>query len=146
MYDVLDVAKYIIYRCHDRGIIIDNLKLQKVLYFVQAEFLVTKDEPCFDEKIVAWNFGPVIPEVYQEYKIFGSAAIFVGKRFDTRTPIYIAARDKRLINGIADNVISCSNTTLTNIVHCQTPWREAYQQGENTVISLESLKQYFSEE
>ena len=40
MYNALSVARYIIdyYNRHERGI--SNLKLQKVLYFVQAEFLV----------------------------------------------------------------------------------------------------------
>ena len=51
MYNALDVAKYIIFYCNTIGSSISNLKLQKVLYFVQAEFLVTIDVACFKEKL-----------------------------------------------------------------------------------------------
>ena len=75
MYNVLDVARYIIWYCKKKGYSISNLKLQKILYFVQAEFLVSVGSPCFAEEIEAWDFGPVVPEVYHEFKIFGSADI-----------------------------------------------------------------------
>lgn len=39
MYSALLVAKHIIRRCDELGRTISNLKLQKILYFVQAEFL-----------------------------------------------------------------------------------------------------------
>ena len=66
MYRALDVAKYVIERCNKMGYPISNLKLQKILYFIQAEFLVAFDEQCFQEDIEAWNFGPVVPEVYRD--------------------------------------------------------------------------------
>lgn len=40
MYSALTVAGYIIKRCSDTHKPASNLKLQKLLYFVQAEFLV----------------------------------------------------------------------------------------------------------
>ena len=51
--------------------------MQKILYFIQAEFLVSENEPCFYEEIEAWNFGPVVPEVYHVYKIFGGSNIYI---------------------------------------------------------------------
>ena len=73
MYKALDIARYIIERCREKNRTVSNLKLQKILYFVQAEFLVTKNQPCFGETIEAWDFGPVVPEVYYEYRMYGSA-------------------------------------------------------------------------
>ena len=55
MYSVLDVARYVIARSNRAGAI-SNLKLQKVLYFIQAEFLVVQNTPCFAEQIEAWDF------------------------------------------------------------------------------------------
>ncbi|MBQ8682011.1 MAG: DUF4065 domain-containing protein [Bacilli bacterium] len=69
IYSALDIVKYIIISEREKGHIISNLKLQKVLYFIQAEFLVIKNEPCFKEDIIATDFGPIILEVYHEYKI-----------------------------------------------------------------------------
>ena len=53
MYNVLDICRYIINYSDDKGYGISNLKLQKVLYFIQAYFVsyTEKKEPCFiDEK------------------------------------------------------------------------------------------------
>ena len=89
MYSALVVARYIIKRCNELNRPISNLKLQKLLYFVQAEFLVGEGSACFpeeieawdfgpvvpEEEIEAWDFGPVVPEVYHRYKAYGSASI-----------------------------------------------------------------------
>ena len=76
MYSAVDVARYIIWYCKRQGYSISNLKLQKILYFVQAEFLVNTGKPCFSEEIEAWDFGPVVPEVYHEFK-FSVVQIFL---------------------------------------------------------------------
>ena len=80
MYRVIDVAQYIIRRCHLQGRSISNLKLQKILYFVQAQYLVTTGNKCFSEDIEAWDFGPVVPVAYHYYKAYGSANIPIFKR------------------------------------------------------------------
>ena len=67
MYNVLDISKYVINYSHDIGASITNLKLQKILYYIQAAFLVNKQEKCFAEPIVAWEFGPVSVETYNQY-------------------------------------------------------------------------------
>lgn len=145
MYKALRVARYIIERCNSRNRAISNLKLQKILYFVQAEFLVAKNQPCFAENIEAWDFGPVVPEVYQQYKIFGSANIpIIGRKLST---VIISVEDQELINGIVDECAEYSASALVDITHHQTPWMEAYQKpGYNNVISQKSIKEYFSEE
>ena len=76
-YDVLEVCRHVINYSNEKEYGISNLKLQKVLYFIQAYFLIdkTKNAPCFDDKIEAWNFGPVVPAAYHEYKQYGSGDI-----------------------------------------------------------------------
>lgn len=138
MRHVLDIAKYIIAYCGYKGYSISNLKLQKILYFVQAEYLVATGMPCFREEIEAWDFGPVVPEVYREYKIFGSGNI----------PIFIIERnvllDDGLINGMVDECAKYTPSQLVEITHKQTPWMEAYRHGMNRIISKDAIKEYFS--
>ena len=64
-YQARDIAEYIIYREASQGRTVSNLRLQKLLYFVQAQFIVQKDAPCFTERMEAWDYGPVVPEVYR---------------------------------------------------------------------------------
>lgn len=41
--DAINVAAYIICHCNDNKLPINNPRLQKILYFIQAEFLVKKE-------------------------------------------------------------------------------------------------------
>jgi uncharacterized phage-associated protein len=61
------VADYILWSSHETGSFISNLKLQKLLYYVQAWHLAVHGRPLFPEKFEAWIRGPVIPELYNRY-------------------------------------------------------------------------------
>ena len=148
MYNALSVARYIIdyYNRHERGI--SNLKLQKVLYFVQAEFLVgTYDHrPCFSDSIEAWDFGPVVPSVYRQYKIYGSG-IIPSNNNDILKPYYdtIAEEDKARIDNIITETFGYTASELVRITNNQAPWKEAYRKGFNNKISNKSIYNYFKE-
>ena len=59
----LDIAAAII----ESPIYVDQLKLQKLLYFAQAWYLAWYDEPMFDDRIEGWPRGPAVPRVYGLY-------------------------------------------------------------------------------
>lgn len=142
MYDALLIARYVIMRCNNLNVTISNLKLQKILYFIQAEFLVVKQDVCFPNKIEAWEFGPVVPDVYHKYKIFGSASIhYVG----SNSFAGISSDDRALIDGIIDECAGYSASTLVEITHNQTPWKDAFRPRCNCVITPQSIHDYFSE-
>ena len=68
----------------DVGDGISNLKLQKLLYYCQGTYLAIKGTPLFEHPIEAWEHGPVVPEVYHQYKEHGSGQYSPshGSRFD----------------------------------------------------------------
>ncbi len=68
MVSAQNVAEYIIWTSHESGSFISNLKLQKLLYYVQAWHLAVFQRPLFPEKFQAWLRGPAIPEIYQRYQ------------------------------------------------------------------------------
>jgi len=51
------------------------LKLQKLLYFCHAEYLVYREEALIDEEFEAWTYGPVVPSVYQAFKDYSNREI-----------------------------------------------------------------------
>lgn len=142
MYRAEDVAAYIINKQVDDGYPISNLKLQKILYFVQAEFLVSKDEPCFDDVIEAWDFGPVVESVYKEYAVHGGNLIFSPS--ESTSGYHIKHNDRELIDGILEKVKKCSASYLAGIIFHQTPWIKG-RARLNRIITNESLKDFFSE-
>lgn len=145
MYKASDIARYIIERCKETNRQISNLKLQKILYFVQAEFLVAKNEPCFEEPIEAWDFGPVVPSVYYEYRMFGGAEI--PRIGSSNVKGIISPSDRKILNGIIDACSEYSASALVEITHNQTPWKMAHEFGSyNSVITPESIKDYFKKD
>ena len=154
-YPVRDVSHYIIVYSNERDYGVSNLKLQKLLYFVQAFFLINDFPPCFDEKIEAWNFGPVVPEVYREYKRYGGMDIptidyyvkFDKKNIWNTERIYyddiISDDDKEMIQAVVDKFAHCSATFLVNLTHNQDPWINAYVNGQRNEITKEDIKRYF---
>ena len=64
------VANYIISFFQKKQEPITNLKLQKLLYYVQAWYLALYDEPLFDDKLEAWVHGASQPQVYSQFKQF----------------------------------------------------------------------------
>lgn len=51
------------------------MKLQKLVYFAHAWHLAFHEDPLIREEIQAWRFGPVVPEVYHEFKNYGNASV-----------------------------------------------------------------------
>ena len=45
-----------------------NLRLNKLMFYAQAWCLATSGKPLFEADFEAWDFGPVIPAIYQKYK------------------------------------------------------------------------------
>ena len=142
MRSVIEIAEYVIWYCSQQGFPISNLKLQKILYFVQAEFLVSANCPCFFEEIKAWDFGPVIPEVYKKYKVYGGSNI--PTLFISNT-IKIKENEMELINGIVDACADYTASELVDITFNQSPWKDNYEAGRNNFIPLVEIKDYFSE-
>ena len=117
---------------------ITNLKLQKMLYFAQVYYLVKLGRPLFSDKIEAWKYGPVIPDIYRKYKKNGSNPIISVKNTDA-----ISDEDKEHIRYIWDTFGGYSAGRLVEITHAHNPWKEAYENGLKT-ITHKALKEYYT--
>ncbi|KZK08682.1 Panacea domain-containing protein [Lactococcus cremoris] len=71
MLESMDIADYFVLSSLKQNIEINNLKLQKLLYYFYAMNLVNGNENPFHEKFEKWQYGPVLPSVYHSYKQFG---------------------------------------------------------------------------
>lgn len=140
MYNVQLITRYVIHRCTQNERPISNLKLQKILYFVQAEFLVGMNRACFSDDIEAWDHGPVVPAVYFKYMIFGSTNIpdQGNDGFEL-----ISRPDKDRLDAIIDAAAKYSASWLERITLRQKPWINAYRRNDKVIRQAE-IKEYFS--
>lgn len=68
MARAMDVADCIIVEAENREKPVSNLKLQKIMYFLNVIHLLEKNEDLItDNKFEKWSYGPVIRQVYSQY-------------------------------------------------------------------------------
>ena len=142
-YSALDVAKYIISKCTQDGCSISNLQLQKILYFCQGEFYKNHNIPLFKDDIEAWQYGPVIPKVYDRYCAYGASKIY-----EKNLASILKDPDKEELDPIIEKYRSMKIWDLVDETHkVGTPWAEVYKDNEiNQIIPKDMIKNYFSNE
>lgn len=57
------------------GLSITNIDINKILYFAHASHLVFFSKPLVNLNFEAWQFGPVMPVVYHQFKAHGAEPI-----------------------------------------------------------------------
>lgn len=72
----INVAKHIINYCLGIENPVSNLQLQKIMYFMDIYNLIrTKKRLISDENFSAWDYGPVIENIYRKYSFYASNPI-----------------------------------------------------------------------
>jgi uncharacterized phage-associated protein len=61
--------------CEMRDWQISNLELQKILYVAHMVHLGRHGQPLLPETFEAWDYGPVIPSLYHQAKMFGAEPV-----------------------------------------------------------------------
>lgn len=115
---------------------ITNLKLQKLLYFVQAMSLMIFGKRAFPEKILAWSYGPVINEVYQKYKQNHGSEINSESNIKN-----ISSGLYKIIEEVINSYGSIEANKLIDFTHEEEPWRNT---EINKEIDIELIKNYFN--
>lgn len=142
MYNALDIAKYIVIKCMNDGHPITNLYLQKILFYIQREYLFSTDEPLFGDSFEAWKFGPVVPKVYYRYCGFGGNEI--NFLIDMTVP-KIDRKDKKIINRITEAKRDLMPWDLVKETHQKGgAWDRVFNDGKGNrnLITKEYIRKY----
>ena len=116
---------------------ITNLKLQKLLYYVQSYSLLLFNRRVFNEKITAWSYGPVVEKVYQEYKE-GHANEITLKDENVED---ISEGLRKVIEMVITTYGGIEATELIDFTHGEEPWKKT---KINSEIKVGLIKDYFS--
>lgn len=139
-YDVGKLSDYIILYYHENERRINNLRLNGILYFVQAYFLQQTGDVCFIEELEARDYGPVVASVYSKYSKFGVEDLPVNK--NALDPGFTPS-DRKLVHELLEFTSNMTNSMMTNLIHDQRPYRHA-RDSYGKVIRPEKLRKYFS--
>ena len=59
------------------GLGIDQMKLQKLLFYTHGYNLAIREAPLFEQDFEAWPWGPVVRDIYFQTRAFGRQALTV---------------------------------------------------------------------
>lgn len=156
MYDVMDVANYIVNRSIDIGKPVSNLKLQKLLYYSQvAKLIESGGDKLFDDEISAWRYGPVVEQVYHRFKVnvnspieerCTSRNIF---NFDDSSEYnldkIICEEDRNRLNKVIDSYKNYKPLDMVRKTHDEDPWIEAHDQKHKKYIDTNTIVDFYSD-
>ncbi|HEX4335778.1 MAG TPA: type II toxin-antitoxin system antitoxin SocA domain-containing protein [Polyangiaceae bacterium] len=131
-----DVCDYVIARTIAGDAELNLLKLQKLLYYVQAWHLAFHGEPLFAGRFQAWVHGPVNREIYVRFK--GTKSLYsdvteadVRPDFDAERTLQPSARSH--IDSVLETYAQYTGTQLEEMTHREHPWlaaRAGYKPSE----------------
>ena len=73
--DARTVANSLLNFANAEQIPIDPMKMQKLVYLAHGWHLAFTGEPLITQPVEAWKYGPVISDLYSEFKEFGASPI-----------------------------------------------------------------------
>lgn len=133
------VANYIIAYALKIGHPVSNIQLQKILYYIQVYFLKNKGDSFFKDDIEAWLIGPVIPNVYYQYAVFGPAPITIFNETD----IDLDSKEQKELNQIIrDKSVLSPWDMLRDICQEGKPWQLYYEPDARNVIPQKAMELY----
>lgn len=138
-YKALDIAYKILDKANTpEGELISNMKLQKMLYYMQGFHLAYFGTPLFDEEIEAWQYGPVVPSVYEQFCDHKSGGISPG----TTDIVQLQEDEEELFNEVFNIYGEYSAIGLMKMTHDESPWKTT-PTGKGSIISQDKLKAFF---
>ena len=119
------------------------MQLQKLVYIAHGFSLAVLGESLFVDKVHAWQYGPVIPPLYEELKHYGAG--LVRKRLYTRTgKIKEDSREYRVIRAVWNGYGQFPGLELSAMTHKEgSPWSQTYKRGKRNEIPNSVIKEYY---
>ena len=137
MEKIINVAQYI-FNEYKRVTeeIIDEMKLQKLLYFSQRETFAILNQPLFNEIFEGWKYGPVSREV---------RTVFTEDGINAQTED-IKSESKYIINNIIQEYGALASWKLSALTHKETSWLNSRkglkkQENGNVKIKMEDIRE-----
>jgi uncharacterized phage-associated protein len=132
-YDPKSIANVFLALAEAEGKRLTPLQLIKLVYIAHGWYLALTSKPLIRESPEAWQYGPVIPSLYQEFKRFGNSPI--GRRagelsIDAPEELPPEGEDEglhRFLHKIWNVYGKYTGAQLSTLTHKEgTPWHEVW--------------------
>ncbi|MCI5949581.1 MAG: DUF4065 domain-containing protein [Parolsenella sp.] len=131
----IDVANYLVERW-GRVYPATIHKLNRLVYLVQAEAIATTGEPLFEDRIEAWQCGPVVHAVIHAFGEQGDAMIAAPTEH-----VEVKSDAVRLIDSVAEKYGPLPAFDLVSFVRRPGgAWARVYAPGREAEITSDAIK------
>ena len=158
MYSAKTIANFFLGKGRKEDIDISPLKIIKLVYIAHGVHLGYTDKPLIEEYVQAWKYGPVIPELYHEFKMYGAnpittlASEYVEKdnelyKYTPDLKDYKAPEEvSKLLTSVWNAYKECHALQLSEATHEPgTPWAKTYsdESEKHQNIPDDDIRDYY---
>lgn len=133
---LLDIAKI-------ENVPLTPLKLMKLVYLCEGWSLALRDSSIIREEVEAWQYGPVIPELYQLIKHFRASPV---NQIVCSTEA-LSEEQMSLCQSVYNSYKHLTGIQLSDLTHQPgTPWSAVWQKNtSNNTIPTSMIKDHFNQ-
>ncbi|WP_281300583.1 MULTISPECIES: type II toxin-antitoxin system antitoxin SocA domain-containing protein [unclassified Iodidimonas] len=144
MASSISVTNYLLSLADEADATLTPMQVLKLVYIAHGWNLGLYGNPLINEEIQAWQYGPVIPELYAKIKKYRSNP--VKKRLPDEVDGSLGDREKNLIEQVFKIYGKKSGPALSRLTHQPgSPWALTYREGEfGKVISNDIIQDHYS--
>ena len=124
---------------------LSNLELQKMLYITHVVYFGRHKAVLLEDCFYAWDYGPVLPNVYKKLKIYGADP--VGNIFKQYNDLDKKALESQIIEEAYTNLKHLTPAQLVALTHVKNgAWEQTYTKCPYTKINDELILQEYENE
>jgi len=137
-YTASTVARYFIEKSNGNK---TSMQLNKMTYIAHGWYLAIKNKSLIIEEVEAWEYGPVIPILFDTFKKYKGGIVPYIPVEDTKS---IKDEDKIVLDKVFDVYDKYDGLYLSAMTHQKgTPWSKTWRSGRNRTISNDIIKKYY---
>ncbi len=126
-HTALQVANRLIELGNSKGLSFTPMQVLKLVYIAHGWMLAIYNRPLVVEPIKAWMYGPVIPQLYDKIKHFGSNPV---SNINCIQSTNLGAEECNILEYVVRAYGDIDGITLSQITHAPyTPWSITYDQA-----------------
>lgn len=144
-HDARSVANELIQRSLDNQQGLTPMQVQKLTYFCHAWMLALFHRPLIEQPIEAWQYGPVVPDVYRSLRRYGGEPVRLRiqgfhDQFDDE--------ELHIIDQVFEKYGDYSGAQLSALTHDKgTPWQQIWDEygkvTDHAVIPDPIIEDYY---
>jgi len=144
-HDVLKVADALLKIAKTKGKALTPQHLNKLTYLAQGWSLALRDKPLFNNRIEAWAYGPIIPDLYHVTKGTGNAPIPLDL-IDSSDNTSLSTDECRFLEQVFTKYEHLDGIALGALTSgTQSPWAKIFSNGAGSKqeIPLDWLRAFY---